>query len=100
MVTLAKSKKFRDHHGKILLEGRRLIRDALQAGAVLQTLFFSTVGHLKELPEAELKRASLVKVKFEDIRSWSDLVTPQGLIGKLPSKQPLRCSREDLFHTQ
>ncbi|KFP54024.1 RNA methyltransferase-like 1, partial [Cathartes aura] len=81
VVTIAKSKKFRDHHGKVLLEGHRLIKDALEAGAVLQTLFFSSVGHLKELPEAELKRANLVKVKFEDIKSWSDLVTPQGLIG-------------------
>ncbi|KAM6110865.1 rRNA methyltransferase 3, mitochondrial [Pterocles gutturalis] len=81
VVTIAKSKKFRDNHGKVLLEGHRLIKDALEAGAVLQTLFFSTVGHLKELPEAELKRANLVKVKFEDIKSWSDLITPQGLIG-------------------
>ncbi|KAM9272565.1 rRNA methyltransferase 3, mitochondrial [Morus bassanus] len=81
VVTIAKSKKFRDHQGKVLLEGHRLIKDALEAGAVLQTLFFSTVGHLRELPEAELKRANLVKVKFEDIKSWSDLVTPQGLIG-------------------
>ncbi|NXS57405.1 MRM3 methyltransferase, partial [Brachypteracias leptosomus] len=81
VVTIAKSKKFRDHHGKVLLEGHRLIKDALEAGAVLQTLFFSTVGHLKELPEAQLKRATLVKVKFEDIKSWSDLVTPQGLLG-------------------
>ncbi|NXG59169.1 MRM3 methyltransferase, partial [Hemiprocne comata] len=81
VVTIAKSKKFRDHHGKVLLEGHRLIKDALDAGAVLQTLFFSTVGHLKELPEAGLKRANLVKVKFEDIKTWSDLITPQGLIG-------------------
>ncbi|NXI56229.1 MRM3 methyltransferase, partial [Chloroceryle aenea] len=80
-VTIAKSKKFRDHHGKVLLEGPRLIKDALEAGAVLQTLFFSTMGHLKELPEAELKRANLVKVKFEDIKSWSELITPQGLLG-------------------
>ncbi|NXL43068.1 MRM3 methyltransferase, partial [Podilymbus podiceps] len=81
VVTVAKSKKFRDHHGKVLLEGHRLIRDALEAGAALQTLFFSTVGQLKELPEAELKRANLVKVKFEDIKIWSDLIAPQGLIG-------------------
>ncbi|KAM6242166.1 rRNA methyltransferase 3, mitochondrial [Porphyrio hochstetteri] len=81
VVTIAKSKKFRDNHGKVLLEGHRLIGDALEAGAVLQTLFFSTVGHLKELPEAKLKGASLVKVKFEDIKIWSDLITPQGLIG-------------------
>lgn len=100
MVTIAKSKKFRDHHGKVLLEGHRLIKDALEAGAVLQTLFFSTVGHLKELPEAQLKRANLVKVKFEDIKSWSDLVTPQGLIGRLPWKQPQHCSKGNLLHNK
>uniref|UniRef100_A0A8C4V5Z6 RNA 2-O ribose methyltransferase substrate binding domain-containing protein n=1 Tax=Falco tinnunculus TaxID=100819 RepID=A0A8C4V5Z6_FALTI len=81
VVTIAKSKKFRDRHGKVLLEGHRLIRDALEAGAVLQSLFFSTVGQLNELPQAKLKGANLIKVKFEDIKSWSDLVTPQGLIG-------------------
>ncbi|XP_068271862.1 rRNA methyltransferase 3, mitochondrial [Nyctibius grandis] len=92
VVTIAKSKKFRDNHGKVLLEGHRLIKDALEAGAVLQTLFFSTVGHLKELPEAELKRANLVKVKFEDIKSWSDLVTPQGLIGIFSKPDPAKMS--------
>ncbi|NWS73053.1 MRM3 methyltransferase, partial [Crotophaga sulcirostris] len=81
VVTIAKSKKFRDHHGKVLLEGQRLIKDALEAGAVLQTLFFSTLGQLKELPEAQLKQANLVKVKFGDVKIWSDVVTPQGLIG-------------------
>ncbi|CAM4571550.1 rRNA methyltransferase 3, mitochondrial isoform X1 [Lepidochelys kempii] len=81
VVTIAKSKKFRDQHGKILLEGQRLIKDALDAGAVPQTLFFSTVAHLKELPEEKLKKTTLVKVKFEDIKNWSDLIAPQGLIG-------------------
>ncbi|XP_078536007.1 rRNA methyltransferase 3, mitochondrial isoform X1 [Lissotriton helveticus] len=81
VVTIAKSKKFRDKHGKILLEGRRLITDALETGAELQTLFFSTVDHLKELPLSKLKRVQLLKVKFEEIKIWSDLVTPQGVIG-------------------
>ncbi|NXR64648.1 MRM3 methyltransferase, partial [Rhadina sibilatrix] len=92
VVTLAKSKKFRDNHGKVLLEGHRLIKDALEAGAVPQTLFFSTVGHLKLLPEAEIKRASLVKVKFEDIKTWSDLVTPQGLLGIFAKPDPAKMS--------
>ncbi|NWY65206.1 MRM3 methyltransferase, partial [Erithacus rubecula] len=90
VVTIAKSKKFRDNHGKVLLEGHRLIKDALEAGAVPQTLFFSTVGHLKLLPEAEIKRASLVKVKFEDIKIWSDLVTPQGLLGIFSKPDPAK----------
>ncbi|NXQ16465.1 MRM3 methyltransferase, partial [Peucedramus taeniatus] len=92
VVTIAKSKKFRDNHGKVLLEGHRLIKDALEAGAVPQTLFFSTVGHLKLLPEAEIRRASLVKVKFEDIKTWSDLVTPQGLLGIFSKPDPARMS--------
>ncbi|XP_063002867.1 rRNA methyltransferase 3, mitochondrial [Elgaria multicarinata webbii] len=81
VVTLAKSRDFRERHGKILLEGRRLITDALAAGAVPQTLFFSTVSHVKELPVDKLKGASLVKVKFEDLKAWSDVITPQGVIG-------------------
>ncbi|NXT61740.1 MRM3 methyltransferase, partial [Chaetops frenatus] len=92
VVTIAKSKKFRDNHGKVLLEGHRLIKDALEAGAVPQTLFFSTVGHLKLLPEAEIKQASLVKVKFEDIKTWSDLVTPQGLLGIFSKPDPAKLS--------
>ncbi|NWU29935.1 MRM3 methyltransferase, partial [Dyaphorophyia castanea] len=92
VVTIAKSKKFRDNHGKVLLEGHRLIKDALEAGAVPQTLFFSTVGHLKLLPEAQIKRASLVKVKFEDIKTWSDLVTPQGLLGIFSKPDPAKMS--------
>ncbi|XP_028662457.1 rRNA methyltransferase 3A, mitochondrial [Erpetoichthys calabaricus] len=80
VITIAKSRKFRDQHGKILLEGRRLIIDALSSGAVLNTLFFSTVDQLKEFPQEKLKRANLIKVKFEDIQTWSDLVTPQGFM--------------------
>lgn len=84
VVTVAKSRSFRDRHGKVLLEGLRLVRDALEAGAVPCSLFFSAAGLLRELPQARLKGASLVKVKFEEIKSWSDLVTPQGVIGKIP----------------
>ncbi|KAL8199058.1 UNVERIFIED_CONTAM: hypothetical protein K2H54_033077 [Gekko kuhli] len=81
VVTIAKSRAFRERHGKILLEGRRLITDALAAGAVPQMLFFSTVDHLRELPATQLKGASLIKVRFEDIKTWSDVIAPQGVIG-------------------
>uniref|UniRef100_A0A8C2U2K5 Mitochondrial rRNA methyltransferase 3 n=1 Tax=Coturnix japonica TaxID=93934 RepID=A0A8C2U2K5_COTJA len=74
VVTIAKSRSFRDRHGKVLLEGHRLIRDALEAGAVPRALFFSTALHLRELPPAPLKGARLVRVRFEDIKCWSDVV--------------------------
>ncbi|KAL7986908.1 hypothetical protein Chor_005827 [Crotalus horridus] len=68
LVTMAKSRAFREKHGKILLEGRRLILDALEAGAVPQTIFFSLMENLKTLPAAKLKRATLVKVKYNEIK--------------------------------
>lgn len=82
LVSVARSRTFREHQGKVLLEGRRLICDALDAGANPQMVFFSTVDRLRELPLDKLKRATLVKVKFEDIKIWSDLVAPQGVIGE------------------
>lgn len=81
-MSTARSRTFREHQGKILLEGRRLICDALDAGAVPHMVFFSTADRLRELPLDKFRRATLIKVKFEDIKMWSDLVTPQGVIGK------------------
>lgn len=59
-----------------------MICDALDAGATPQMMFFSTADRLRELPLDKLKRATLIKVKFEDIKIWSDLVAPQGVIGE------------------
>lgn len=82
VMTIVKSRPFREKRGKILLEGRRLIADALKAGAVPQVFFFSRLEYIKELPIDKLKGVSLIKVKFEDIKDWSDLVTPQGIMGQ------------------
>ncbi|XP_068601631.1 rRNA methyltransferase 3A, mitochondrial [Brachionichthys hirsutus] len=90
VVSVARSRAFREHQGKILLEGRRLISDALDAGANPQIVFFSQVDRLKELPLDKLKRATLVKVKFEDIKIWSELVTPQGVIAIFSRPNPSR----------
>ncbi|EHB13354.1 RNA methyltransferase-like protein 1 [Heterocephalus glaber] len=81
IMTIVKSRSFRERKGKILLEGRRLIADALKAGAVPKVFFFSRLEYVKELPAHKLKGVSLIKVKFEDIKDWSDLVAPQGIMG-------------------
>lgn len=54
----------------------------MEAGAILHTLFFSRVDQLKMLPSDKLQKANLVKVKFQDIDLWSDVVAPQGIMGK------------------
>ncbi|XP_041656025.1 rRNA methyltransferase 3A, mitochondrial isoform X2 [Cheilinus undulatus] len=53
-------------------------------------IFFSTVERIQELPVDKLKRATLVKVKFEDIKIWSDLVAPQGVIAIFSRPDPSR----------
>ncbi|XP_041097301.1 rRNA methyltransferase 3, mitochondrial-like [Polyodon spathula] len=101
VVTIVKSRRFREQHGKVLLEGRRLIADALGCGAVLQTLFFSSLDALKELPLDKLRRVNLVKVKFDDIKVWSDLVTPQGIMAIFarPDHSKMTYPAEQLEHS-
>lgn len=97
-MTVVKSRTFREKQGKILLEGRRLIADALRAGAVPKMFFFSRLDYLKELPADKLQGARLLKVKFEDIKEWSDLVTPQGIMGQwLPGASLAVEAEDDLF---
>lgn len=88
VMTIVKSRPFREKQGKILLEGRRLIADALKAGAVPKVFFFSRLEYVTELPVDKLKGVSLIKVKFEDIKDWSDLVTPQGIMGIFAKPDP------------
>ncbi|XP_035535917.1 rRNA methyltransferase 3A, mitochondrial [Morone saxatilis] len=99
LASVARSRTFREHQGKILLEGRRLICDALDAGANPQMVFFSTVDRLRELPVAKLKRATLVKVKFEDIKLWSDVVAPQGVIAIFSRPDPSRLNFANRGHS-
>ncbi|XP_043115109.1 rRNA methyltransferase 3A, mitochondrial [Puntigrus tetrazona] len=80
VASVARSRALQDKEGKVLLEGRRLICDALSAGVSLQTLFFSAVERLHELPLDKLQQAKLIKVRYEDMKTWSDLVAPQGVI--------------------
>ncbi|KAI5611147.1 rRNA methyltransferase 3A, mitochondrial [Silurus asotus] len=96
LVSIARSKSFREQECKVVLEGKRLICDALAAGATPQVLFFSRVERLQELPLEKLGQASLVKVKFEDMKIWSDLVTPQGIIAifSKPDESRLTFSRD------
>ncbi|XP_034460431.1 rRNA methyltransferase 3A, mitochondrial [Hippoglossus hippoglossus] len=99
LVSVARSRTFREHQGKILLEGRRLICDALDAGANPQMVFFSTVDRLRELPLDKLKRATLVKVKFEEIKIWSDLVAPQGVIAIFSRPDPSKLNFANTDHS-
>ncbi|TRY94634.1 hypothetical protein DNTS_021551 [Danionella cerebrum] len=90
LCSVARSQNFREKEQKVLLEGRRLICDALSAGASPHTLFFNHIERLQELPQEKIQKTKLIKVKYNDIKTWSDLVTPPGLIAIFRKPDPSR----------
>lgn len=79
MMIAVKSRKRREKNNTILLEGLRLIQDALQAGAIPKAIFFSRLSDV--LPLSIFKDAKLYKVPYRTIQLWSNLTTSPGLLG-------------------
>ncbi|XDV39074.1 hypothetical protein PO909_008366 [Leuciscus waleckii] len=96
LVNIARSKKLREQQGKVVLEGKRLVCSALDAGAIAHTVYFSSVDALRELPPDKLRRTSIVKVRMEDTKIWSDLDTSQDIIAifRRPEASHLTFSQE------
>lgn len=78
-MTKLKSRKKREKDNEIILEGQRLITDALKSGVIPSVIIYndpSIIATLK-LPE-EVK---LYKVPYKTIQLWSALTTSPGLLG-------------------
>lgn len=78
-MTKLKSRKKREKDKEIILEGQRLITDALKSGVIPSVIIYndpSIIATLK-LPE-EVK---LYKVPYKTIQLWSALTTSPGLLG-------------------
>ncbi|XP_076345503.1 rRNA methyltransferase 3, mitochondrial-like isoform X3 [Tachypleus tridentatus] len=88
VMTLLKSRKKRE---KILLEGRRLISDAISAGIHPESIFFSQEQNLCEIPLEEAVNVQLFKVFYKQLNLWSDLTTSPGVMGvfKMPDLSQL-----------
>ncbi|XP_016986229.2 rRNA methyltransferase 3, mitochondrial [Drosophila rhopaloa] len=85
LLTTVRSRKRRDKNRQIIVEGRRLIQEALQCGLKMETLLFSQKDQLalvkEEVGKAQLEsRAKIYKVPQHDLKTWSSLVTPPGLM--------------------
>lgn len=76
-----KSSKARKASGKILLEGERLIADAMKAGVQAEALFFSNTELLASLPLQNQTDCKLYQVRHNIIQLWSDLSTSPGIMG-------------------
>lgn len=66
---------------KILLEGKRLIREALQRGCQMEYLLFSQLSDVEDLKAYLPKLGQLYKMPYREIQSWSDLTTSPGIMG-------------------
>ncbi|KAH8240175.1 hypothetical protein KR032_011865 [Drosophila birchii] len=85
LLTTVRSRKRRDKNRQIIIEGRRLIREALQCGLKMEALIFSQKNQLalikEEVGKSQLESGSKIyKVPQHDLKTWSSLVTPPGLM--------------------
>ena len=70
----------REKKGLILLEGHRLISDAIDAGVDFKALYFTKVELLQMVPW-QLAQCHLYKVQQKQMKLWSDVMTPSGVMG-------------------
>uniref|UniRef100_A0A1A9X116 RNA 2-O ribose methyltransferase substrate binding domain-containing protein n=1 Tax=Glossina brevipalpis TaxID=37001 RepID=A0A1A9X116_9MUSC len=96
MIT-ARSKKGRDKNRQIIIEGRRLILEALECGLHMQTLIFSRRELLAAIKEEvavsqRSKETKIYKVPQHDLKLWSTLTTPPGVLAifERPSLQHVK----------
>lgn len=83
-IQIAKSQRHRYEKKKILLEGKRLIIDALEANVRIESLFLSKTTLINQFNFDFSKldyNIKLFQVSPKSISLWSDVETSQGFIG-------------------
>ena len=66
----------------ILLEGKRIIQDAMNSGFYPKTFVFSRLNLLGDIPFDLSKEINMVQIPYRNIKVWSDLTTSPGIMGK------------------
>lgn len=74
-----KSRKMRQQNNQILIEGHRLIKDAIVAGVKPHIVFFSRTSDIEDLSLPV--ESKLYKVPYKSMQLWSNLTTSPGIIG-------------------
>lgn len=78
----AASKSRKNNENQIIIEGWRLIQEAINCGLKLKTLIFSKKENLEPIVDLikNIQEAEIYKVPQETLRIWSTLTTCPGLI--------------------
>ncbi|GBN49476.1 rRNA methyltransferase 3, mitochondrial, partial [Araneus ventricosus] len=96
---MLKNRKLREQNGKILIEGKRLINDAIDAGMILETIYFSREKELAELKFKFQENVDIFKVFYKTLQLWSHLTTCPGIMGvfKKPTTETLHILSEPVI---
>uniref|UniRef100_A0A336MSE0 CSON005200 protein n=1 Tax=Culicoides sonorensis TaxID=179676 RepID=A0A336MSE0_CULSO len=79
---LLKIQSKKEQERRLVLEGRRLIQEGLEAGLKLHTLIFSKIEQVKAIKDEILQsKAKLYKVANHNLKLWSQLTTTPGILG-------------------
>jgi len=81
MVASLNKRKHRDKHNRIILEGWRLVKEALMANARVLGIFYSDPGLLDHIDTSNLPNNCLAQVSQETMETLSNAVTPPGIVG-------------------
>lgn len=83
VITDAKSVLGREKKQLILLEGHRLVTEAVQTSQPIKYLFFTDAEVLAGFPVKSLAESGVkfFRVKKDHMNLWSDTVAPQGIMG-------------------
>jgi len=83
------SRQARDNSDTVVLEGIRIIRDALEAGFIPKVVVFSRVKLLHSLQlDKSQKCTKLYHIPYSNIKMWTDLTTSPGVMAAF-SKQEM-----------
>ncbi|KAB0795503.1 hypothetical protein PPYR_12342 [Photinus pyralis] len=82
LLLTVKSRRDQIKKDLALLEGKRLIKEALEAKCTLKSLLFSRKSDVEYLkPYLPKSGAKVFKIPYREIQLWSDLTTAPGLMG-------------------
>jgi len=94
-IMKAKNRQERYKKGYILLEGKRLIADAIQAGADLLTIFVTDRQILDTIDFSPTDlNFTAYQISPSAFRTWSDVQTSQGVMAIFAMPRPDSCSFE------
>ncbi|XP_046740898.1 rRNA methyltransferase 3A, mitochondrial [Diprion similis] len=80
LMQIIRSRKKEKADKRILLEGFRLIEDAIKAGCMPEIIIFSRTADIAKIPLPK-DGVKLYKLPYRTIQLWSDLTTSPGIMG-------------------